>query len=348
MSREFLSTYEGLHISDVCTAVRFVDDAQNHCAHFVNHVLGVDLPLTCGQLLGKPGAAANIRVHETFACCPSVGRFDERPTGPCLVFVVQHTAVDLANHRMANVPKKHIGIFCDGDIWHYSNSQRKVVRESPERFLQHFSGAGFGLFFGTFPAGSRAIAVPARTAALANALLAPELHRGDTDNVDVAAWQQFLIIRQLLSGPNIRRLLDGDFGPKTQEATEAFQVSAGLPVTGVVDAVTNRAAIERGFVPRVGATSRPVISNVTRAMSIAAVDALHLMGPTQVFYTEELLEIEGQRVIARLEPHKHTEGTQLRYWHRGVTLYGSAATSYTPSAARAIRESTLPPIRAMR
>ncbi|HKO49292.1 MAG TPA: hypothetical protein VJV79_16275, partial [Polyangiaceae bacterium] len=56
ISRELLGTYEGLHISGICNAVRFVDDAQNHCAHFVNHVLGIDARLTCGQLLGRPGA----------------------------------------------------------------------------------------------------------------------------------------------------------------------------------------------------------------------------------------------------------------------------------------------------
>jgi hypothetical protein len=56
MPRELLATYEGLHVSAICTARRFVDDAQNLCAHFVNHVLGVSAPLTCGELgaLARP------------------------------------------------------------------------------------------------------------------------------------------------------------------------------------------------------------------------------------------------------------------------------------------------------
>ncbi|HKO53472.1 MAG TPA: peptidoglycan-binding domain-containing protein, partial [Polyangiaceae bacterium] len=293
-----------------------------HCAHFVNHVLGIEARLTCGQLLGRPGAAANIRVHETFAVCPSVGRFADRPAQACLAFVVHGSAVNLAAQQMSNVPKKHIGILCDGEIWHYSNGQRKVVRQTPEEFERHFSGAGFALFFGTFPSGARALAVPGTRKAADNAAAAAQLELGQLDNVDVATWQQFLIVRQLLSGPNIRRLLDGNFGPKTEEATEAFQISAGISSTGIVDAVTNRAAIERGFVPRVGATTRHALSRVTPALTVAAVDALQRLGSTSVFYTEEVLDVEGQRVVARLEPHKHNEGTQLRFWHRGITLYG--------------------------
>lgn len=228
--------------------------------------------------------------------------------------------------------KKHVGIFCDGDIWHYSNAQKKVVRQMAAEFAQHFSGDEFALFFGTFPEGARALAVPATAAAVANAVAAPELRRGQTDDVDVAVWQQFLILRQLLSGPNIRSLLDGDFGPMTEEATEAFQVSVGLPATGVVDAATNNAAIERGLLPRVAATPRRALTQVTSAMTTAAVDALQRLGPSHVFYTEEVLDVlDGGHVIARLEPHKHTEGTQLRFWHRGITLYEFQAEQPIPT-----------------
>jgi peptidoglycan hydrolase-like protein with peptidoglycan-binding domain len=321
ISRELLAGYEGLNISAICTAVRFVDNAQNHCAHFVNHVLGVDATLTCGQLLGRHGTAANIRVHETFALCRAAGNFQDRPLGPCLVFVVQRSAIDLTARRMTNLPQKHIGIFCDGEIWHYSNTQDKVVRETPEVFARHFPGEGFGVFFGTFPSSARALPVPHGGTPLDNAVVAPKLGRGQRDNIDVAVWQQFLIVRQLLSGPNIRTLLDGSFGPNTEDATEAFQMSASLPVTGSVDAATNRAAIAQGFVPRVAAKLRAVVPQVTPAMTVAAVEALNRLSSANVFYTEEALSIDGRSLIARLEPHKHTEGTQLRFWHRGITLY---------------------------
>ncbi len=335
ISRELLASYEGLNISDICTAVRFVDDEKNHCAHFVNHVLGFDTRLSCGQLLGRRGPAANIRVHETFAQCPSVGRFEDRPTDtPCLAFLIHRAAVDLSTQHMTNLPKKHIGILCDGEIWHYSNARRKVVRESPEQFSKHFSGDGFGLFFGTFPEGTRALLPPSvsagapdttttATAPPTPSIAAPTLKSGQRDNVDVAVWQQFLLVRQLLSGPNLRRLLDGHFGPKTKEATEAFQISAGLPETGVVDGATYAAAIKTGFIPRVNAPKRQPLTQaqVSTSMTKAAIDALHRLGPSHVFYTEEVVDVGEAQVVARLEPHKHTSGTQLRFWHRGITLY---------------------------
>jgi hypothetical protein len=65
ISRELLGTYEGLHISAICTAVRFVEDDQGHGAHFVNHVLGLDAAINCSQLTGRSGPAANVRAHET-------------------------------------------------------------------------------------------------------------------------------------------------------------------------------------------------------------------------------------------------------------------------------------------
>jgi|SRR6188768_776954 len=332
ISRELLSGYQGLHISKICTAVAFVDDAQNHCAHFVNHVLGVSASLNCGQLRGRSGPSANIRVHETFALCPVVGNFKDRPAEPCLAFVVQRNMVDLAAHRMTNVPKKHIGIFCDGEIWHYSNTQRKVVRQSPEDFARHFSGDGFALFFGTFPADARALAAPGVSPAPgATASSSPVLERGQPENVDAAVWQQFLIVRQLLNGPNIRALMDGKFGEQTEDATQAFQIAARLDASGVVNADTYLAAIEQGFIPRSAAPARQALTQVTAAMTEAAVDALHRLGPSNFFYKEEELNIDGQRIIARLEPHKHTEGTQLRFWHRGITLYAASQAQQAPS-----------------
>jgi hypothetical protein len=52
---------------------------------------------------------------------------------------------------MANVPKKHVGIYRDGTIWHYSNSKRRVVTQTPQEFSHHYSGKDIALFYGTFP-----------------------------------------------------------------------------------------------------------------------------------------------------------------------------------------------------
>jgi hypothetical protein len=290
----------------------------NHCAHFVNHVLGFDHPLTCGGLLGRAGAAANIRVHETFAKCPEVGEFANRPAeGPCLAFVTLRSVVNLAGRAMINIPKKHIGIFCDDEVWHYANGPDKVVRQPATDFGRHFSGEGFALFFGTFPTNARVVVAPVK-----HHPDPPLLARGRADSPDVAVWQQFLILRNLLFGRPLRLLLDGSFGPRTEEATEAFQTSAGVTgAPGQLDEPTNQAAIALGFIPRTSARPRTPIASVTTAISFAAQDALERIGSKHVFYTEELIDVEGTHLVARLEPHKHMTGTMLRFWHRGIMVY---------------------------
>lgn len=62
------------------------------------------------------------------------------------------------------------------------------------------------------------------------------LKRGDKGS-KIADWQRFLN-EKLSAGLST----DGDFGPKTETATKAFQASIGLPTTGLVDASTLAAA----------------------------------------------------------------------------------------------------------
>ena len=63
-------------------------------------------------------------------------------------------------------------------------------------------------------------------------------HRGE----DVAQWQRFLTARKFKLGRT-----DGDFGPKTQRATIAFQKANGLPADGAVGPATRAAAQVFGF-----------------------------------------------------------------------------------------------------
>jgi peptidoglycan hydrolase-like protein with peptidoglycan-binding domain len=59
---------------------------------------------------------------------------------------------------------------------------------------------------------------------------------------DVANWQQFLISRHLDPGG-----IDGDYGNRTETATEQFQQEGALVVDGIVGDVTVAAAIPLGF-----------------------------------------------------------------------------------------------------
>jgi len=137
------------NISDICTN-GYTKAEDNHCAHFVGHVLEYTFGYTCKAATNGKGSAANLRVHEVFGRCPAVGRWDDRPADlkTCLAFVTAKSNVQVANKLMANVPKKHIGIFIDGTIWHYSNANHKVMKQDPDEFSHHYSGPDIELFYG--------------------------------------------------------------------------------------------------------------------------------------------------------------------------------------------------------
>ena len=93
----------------------------NLCAHFVSHALGLKIGMLCGDMKYKSrGKGASIRVNGS---------------------------------EMGSSPSKHIGIYCGDSVWHYSNTNDKVVKDSPESFLIKFNGV-YGsktkMYFGDF------------------------------------------------------------------------------------------------------------------------------------------------------------------------------------------------------
>lgn len=142
------------HISDICTC-KFVKDADNHCAHFVCHVTELNFGLTCFKMTGKGehGTSANIRVREVFRQCRRVGKWANKPPElkKGFIFVTKAGNVDLVNKDIVNVPKKHIGIFIEQDVWQYKNRLRHVIKQTPAEFNKHYDGTGFENFFGEFP-----------------------------------------------------------------------------------------------------------------------------------------------------------------------------------------------------
>jgi hypothetical protein len=152
ITQQQLDGYLDKSIGKICPN-GFASNADNHCAHFVGHVLGYRFGVTCqimshGQLPG-----VSIRVQEIFPKCPAVGAWSLRPASlsSCLVFITRVANVNLAGKVMSNVPRKHIGIFFGGMIWHYSNSQHKVVKQTPAQFAQHYPAPDNGMFYGSLP-----------------------------------------------------------------------------------------------------------------------------------------------------------------------------------------------------
>ncbi len=142
------------HISDIC-GCSFTNDADNHCAHFVCHATELAFGLTCFGMSGKGdrSKAANIRVQEVFPNCRRVGVWTNKPADLTngFIFVTQSSNVNLQAKTIANVPRKHIGIFINQDVWQYKNRFRHVIKQTPAAFKQHYSGTGYEIYYGEFP-----------------------------------------------------------------------------------------------------------------------------------------------------------------------------------------------------
>lgn len=151
---ELQNAYEGKNISAIC-ARGYAASTDNHCAHFVSHVLGISIKTTCATMKSQAGASASLRVQDVFGHCSTVGAWADRSAtaGDCVVFITRATNVNLGTKTMVNVPRKHVGIYIAAaqKIWHYSNSKDKVVSQSPEEFSRHYASPDNAMFWGELP-----------------------------------------------------------------------------------------------------------------------------------------------------------------------------------------------------
>ena len=147
-----LTGYLGKSIADICQN-GYTSSHDNHCAHFVSHVLGYTFGVTCKMMGTGNGPAATLRVQELFPRCPSVGVWSLRNASlhTCLVFITRASNVNLAGKVMANVPRKQVGIFLGGAVWHYSNREHKVVKQTPAQFARHYPAPDNAMFYGSLP-----------------------------------------------------------------------------------------------------------------------------------------------------------------------------------------------------
>lgn len=93
----------------------------------------------------KSAKGATIRVDDIFKKCTTTGVLSSKPAAltECLIFVTLASNVKKvgAIYAMGNNPKKHIGILSHGKIWHYSNTNNKVVSDLQTSFISKFSNA---------------------------------------------------------------------------------------------------------------------------------------------------------------------------------------------------------------
>ena len=147
-----LDGYLGKNITEICSC-EYKSDNDNHCAHFVSHVMGYRFGLTCHAMTGQGHDGVTIRVHELFPQCPMVGEWKHGiiPNPAGLAFVVFAAHVNLAEKRMTNVPKKHVGIFIGNGVWHYSNKRDHVIKQPVDDFRDHYTGDNITVYWGKFP-----------------------------------------------------------------------------------------------------------------------------------------------------------------------------------------------------
>ena len=152
VTRVTLDGYLGKNIATLCLN-GYADHDENHCAHFVSHVLGFRFGYGCGDMRMGPCPSVCIRVHELFSKCPEVGNWSAKSLllMYCLVFITNANNVNLKTKTMENVPRKHVGIYYDGTIWHYSNTRDQVVWQTPEEFSNHYAAPSNSMFYGTTP-----------------------------------------------------------------------------------------------------------------------------------------------------------------------------------------------------
>lgn len=158
-----MTPHLGKTIDKFCQRGIVADKTANHCAHFVSHVMEYeDFTTTCknqskaDQALPEKGAA--IRVNEIFNVA-GTGSWSERPLHltSCLIFVTNSGNME-KNGEMKNGASKHIGIYINGVVWHYSNTSAGVIKQSSVLFINQCThsriyikaGQTVAFFYGRF------------------------------------------------------------------------------------------------------------------------------------------------------------------------------------------------------
>ena len=160
-----LNTILGNHISTLCPHSIGDDDNANHCAHFVSHIMGYDVgTANCNNYTWADkqleSTGVSIRVDDIFNNSVINGYWSDKPRSltECLVFVtIDSNITQTSNtYRMGQNSRKHIGIFTNGHIYHYGNTNDEIVCDTPSQFISKFSRAygrgnkSVSFFYGRF------------------------------------------------------------------------------------------------------------------------------------------------------------------------------------------------------
>ena len=140
----------GMNIAKMCPFSIATNNSESHCAHYVSHIMGYELPgPTCKNATWadkrKPARGATIRVNDLFGAVSVKGPLANKPAAltECLVFVTLASNITTVGAKlsMGTHPRKHVGILSQGKVWNYSNTQNKVVADALSLFQTTFANA---------------------------------------------------------------------------------------------------------------------------------------------------------------------------------------------------------------
>lgn len=140
----------GKNIGDYCAFSIGKNNSENHCAHYVSHIMDYELAgAICKNATWadkqKTEKGATIRVNDLFSASSAKGLLSNKPAAivECLVFVTLASNVKSVGQNlvMKTHPKKHMGILSQGRVWNYSNTLNMVVADLLPVFQAKFSNA---------------------------------------------------------------------------------------------------------------------------------------------------------------------------------------------------------------
>ena len=139
----------GKELDAICGKYGSKGDTFNHCAHFVSHVLQLRIPgaVLCSNAEESKWTYAQrregfcIRVNEVFNSLKNRAIYVEAEPGSFLM--VATTKGNITSKKPLTIGTssvKHIGFASDGNVYHYSNLQDKVVKVLIAEFAKHYGG----------------------------------------------------------------------------------------------------------------------------------------------------------------------------------------------------------------
>lgn len=129
VTKVMLDDYVGKGIGQICPN-HYDTTIENHCAHFVSHVLDLRYGTLCGDMtFAHRRTGASVRCDELYNALPRRGDWDAAPaaTDGLLLFVTLRS--NMAGTLMGKQSRKHVGIVFAGNVYNYGNTGQAVRRE---------------------------------------------------------------------------------------------------------------------------------------------------------------------------------------------------------------------------